>query len=171
MSGNWKEVIGAVAPTIATVLGGPLAGIAVKALSSAVLNKPDGTEDEVSQAILTGNTDVLARIKEAEAKLKSDLANAGVRLEEIAAQDRASARTRETSLKDPTVKILAIAYTIAYFGCLWAVWQYGIKTESKDVLITLLGVLTAAQATIMNYYFGSSAGSAAKTNIMAKNGH
>ena len=171
MNQTWKDVIGTVAPSLATLLGGPLAGIAVKALSASILNKPDGSEEEVSQAILTGNTDVLARIKEAEAKLKSDLANAGVKMEEIAAQDRASARTRETSLKDPTVKILAVAYTIAYFGCLWAVWRFGIPSESKDVLITLLGVLTAAQATIMNYYFGSSAGSAAKTSILAKNGH
>lgn len=165
---DWKDVIKAIAPTIATVLGGPLAGAAVSALSTAVLGKEGGSQEELAAAISGASPDVLARIKEADAKLKTDLANAGVKLEEIAATDRASARQREATLKDPTTKILAIAYTVAYFGCLWAVWRFGITTDSKDVLITLLGVLTAAQATIMNYYFGSSKGSADKTALMSK---
>ena len=165
---DWKDVIKAVAPTIATVLGGPLAGAAVSALSTAVLGKEGGSQEELAAAISGASPDILARIKEADVKLKTDLANAGVKLEEIAATDRASARQREIALKDPTTKILAIAYTVAYFGCLWAVWQNGIPEDAKDVLITLLGVLTAAQATIMNYYFGSSKGSADKTALMSK---
>jgi hypothetical protein len=167
MNSTWRDVIQAVAPGLAGILGGPLAGVAVKALSTAILGKADGTEAEVEQAVLSGGSDVLARIKEADAKLQSDLAAAGVKLEEISASDRASARIRETTSQDNTTKILAVAYTVAYFGCLWAVWKFGIPSESKDLLQTLLGVLTAAQATIMNYYFGSSAGSAQKTNLLA----
>ena len=46
-----KSIIQTVAPTIGTAVGGPLGGMAVKAISEALLGKPDGTPDEVSKAI------------------------------------------------------------------------------------------------------------------------
>ena len=45
---DWKDVIGAVAPTIATALGGPLAGAAVKTLSNVLLGHEKGTESDAS---------------------------------------------------------------------------------------------------------------------------
>lgn len=36
MSFDWKQLVGSVAPTIATALGGPLAGMATKAIASAI---------------------------------------------------------------------------------------------------------------------------------------
>ena len=165
-SNDWKSIIGAVAPTIATILGGPVAGTAVGALSAALLGKPDGSQEEIAAVVQTATPEVLAKIKQAEADLKTALANAGVRIEEIAAADRASARNREIQTKDPTVKWLAVAYTLIYFAVLWAVWQYEVPDSLHDTLTILIGVLTAAQASIMNYYFGSSSGSDAKTAIL-----
>ena len=46
---DWKSIVKVVAPTIATGLGGPLAGLATKALSEVLLGKSDGTEDEVAR--------------------------------------------------------------------------------------------------------------------------
>jgi len=163
---DWKNIIGAIAPTIATALGGPLAGMAVKAVSAAVLGKPDGTDEELLQAI--NNPEALLKIKEADNAFKKQMVDAGVNLEKIAQEDRSSARQREVQTQDPTVKRLAYLYTAGYFGSLWAVWQYGMPVDMKDILIGLLGVLTAAQATIMTYYFGSSAGSAAKNLLLGK---
>ena len=56
---DWKSVVRTVAPTLATALGGPLAGAAVQALSVALLGRPDGTEQEVAEAVLTGGADAL----------------------------------------------------------------------------------------------------------------
>ncbi len=165
---DWKDVIKTVAPALATVLGGPIAGAAVGALSKAVLGKEGGTQDELAAAISGASPDVLARIKEAEAKLKSDLANAGVKLEELDVQDRASARQREIELHDPTTRWLAIFYTAIYFAALWSVWRYEVPPSMNDTLNLLLGALTAAQAAIMNYYFGSSAGSSRKDALLSK---
>jgi hypothetical protein len=36
---DWKKIVGAVAPTLATALGGPLAGMAAAAVSDALLGK------------------------------------------------------------------------------------------------------------------------------------
>lgn len=57
---DWKQILGGIAPTLGGVLaaaGGPVgmvAGAALQAVSRAVLNKPDGTETEVAQAIQSG---------------------------------------------------------------------------------------------------------------------
>lgn len=165
---DWKEIVRTIAPGLATILSGPLAGAAVSALSTAVLGKEGGSQDELAAVISGASPDVLARIKEADAKLKADLANAGVKLEEIAASDRASARQREVQLQDPTTRWLAIIYTLIYFTALWAVWRYEVPPSMNDTLNLLLGALTAAQAAIMNYYFGSSAGSAHKDILLSK---
>lgn len=167
-SKDWKGVLGAIAPTIATLLGGPLAGAAVGALSTALLNKPDGTEDELAPIIAGASPEVLLKIREAEKELKLGLANAGVKLEEISALDRNSARDREIKVGDRTTKILAYAYTIGYFVVLGVVMKTGVNPEMVNIIMVLLGVLTAAQGQIMNYYFGSSSGSAQKNNLMAQ---
>jgi K+-sensing histidine kinase KdpD len=42
-----------------------------------------------------------------------------------------------------------------------------IQQESKEVLLYILGVLSAILSQIYSYYFGSSAGSAAKSHTLA----
>ena len=162
---DWKSVLRAVAPTLATALGGPLAGMAVSAVSNSILGKPDGTDDEITAAI--SNPDALLKLKEADYAFKTKMAELNVNLEKISQEDRASARQRESATQDPTTKIMAYLYTVAYFGVVWAVWRYGMPPDMKDVLIGLLGILTAAQGTIIGYYFGSSSGSAQK-NLLLK---
>lgn len=167
---NWKDILGAVAPTLATVLGGPLAGAAVGALSKALLGKDDGTEDELAPLIAQASPETLLKIKEADAALKLGLVNAGVKLEEIAGVDRASARDREVKTGDKTTKILAYAYTIGYFVIFATMMKTGVDPQMLNIVMVLLGVLTAAQGQIMNYYFGSSSGSAQKNEIIGKLG-
>ena len=165
---NWKDVLGAIAPTIATALGGPLAGAAVGALSKAVLGRPDGTEDDLAPLIQQAGPDTLLKIREAEKELKLGLAAAGVKLNEIEAADRNSARDREIKTGDKTTRNLAYAYTIGYFVVLGVVMKTGVDQTMINIVMVLLGVLTAAQAQIMNYYFGSSSGSAQKNTMLAK---
>jgi len=44
------NLVRTVAPSIASAVGGPLAGMATKAISEALLGKPDGSEEELLQA-------------------------------------------------------------------------------------------------------------------------
>ena len=66
MSKDWGGVLGAIAPTIATALGGPLAGAAVGILSKALLGRDDGTEEELAPLVASASPDILLKIKEAE---------------------------------------------------------------------------------------------------------
>lgn len=168
---DWKNVLGAIAPTVASVLGGPLAGAAVGALSAALLGKPDGTVDEMSPLIAGASPDILLKIKQAEANLTTSLAAAGVQIEDINSRDRDSARKMAIDTKSTMTAGLAVAYTFAYFASLWIVWRYGLGAAdsmeaSRDLLQTLLGALSAVQLQIMNFYFGSSSSSKDKDRII-----
>ena len=166
MNDTLKSILGAVAPALATALGGPLAGMAVEAISVGLLGKPGGDMKEIATAVTAGGPDALAKLKQIDADFEIKMASLGVDLEKISQADRASAREREGATHDPTVRVLAYSYTFLYFLVLWGVWKYPIDPNVNDLLMILLGVLTAAQTQILNYYFGSSSGSSAKTAML-----
>jgi hypothetical protein len=166
---DWKSIVGSVAPTIATALGGPLAGMAVSAISQAVLGKPDASETDVANAVAKANSpETLTKLKEAENTFALKMKELDINVEKIAAEDRASARTREIALKDKTPRNLAYGYTIGYFIVLALIVCQGDKIAAgvKDLVNILLGILSAAQMAIVTYYFGSSSGSAKKSEML-----
>ncbi len=59
--GKMGGLLAQVAPTIASALGGPLAGLAVKTLSSALLGTEQGSEQEVAAALSSATPDQLAK--------------------------------------------------------------------------------------------------------------
>lgn len=165
---DWKNILKVAAPTIATALGGPLAGVAVNALSQAVLGKSDGTEEELAAVVATGNPDILLKLKEAENSFTTRMRELDIEVDKVNAGDRDSARKREAAVGDKTARNLAYLYTLGYFTVLGLVAKLGIPIEAKDVFNALIGILSAAQIGIVQYYFGSSAGSAAKNSMFDK---
>jgi hypothetical protein len=161
-------LLGQVAPTIATALGGPLAGLAVKTLSTVLLGKDDGSEADIAKALQGASPDQLAAIKKIDADFKTRMAELEIDLERIVAGDRDSARKREVALGDHTPKILAAAITIGFFGILFWMFVYGVPKNGNEALLLMLGALQTAFTGVIAYYFGSSAGSKAKTDAMAK---
>lgn len=166
---DWKSIVAAVAPGIATALGGPLAGVAVSALSDKLLGRGDGTEDQVSAAILAGGSDALAKIKAADQEFAVRMRELDIDLERLHQADRGSARERESRTGDSwTPRLLAGLVTVGFFGVLAWLLAYGKPEAGGDALLVMLGALGGAWASIISYYFGSSAGSAAKTEILGK---
>ena len=86
---DWKALIGSVAPTLATALGGPLAGMATKAIASKLLGNENAPLDAIKEAIVSATPDDLIKLKEVDTKFKTKMAEIGVDLETIAANDRA----------------------------------------------------------------------------------
>ncbi len=171
-SADWKGVLGAVAPTIATILGGPLAGAAVGALSSKLLGKPDGTQDELAPLIAAASPETLLKLKQVDAELKTSLANAGVRLDEIAAQDRDSARKRQVELHDDTPKILAYIVLLIFAGVLGtqgyiALASIHVPPEAQRTLDITLGVLFAWVLAVKDFFFGSTSSNRQKDKVIA----
>jgi hypothetical protein len=164
---DWKNIVRTVAPTLAAALGGPLAGVAVQALSVALLGKPDGTEDEVAVAVATGGVDALVKIKEAEHAFAIRMRELDIDLEKIIAADRASARDL-AKIDFQTPRMLAIGITIGFFGILSWLLGEGFPDTGKEPLLIMLGSLGTAWGGIVSFYFGSTAGSARKTEALER---
>lgn len=163
---DWKAIVGTVAPTLATALGGPLVGLATKFIGG-LFGLGEGASDADVMAAVRGATpDDLLKLKAADNDFRLKIAALGVDLERIAADDRNSARQREAAIKDWIPGTLAIGVTVGFFGLLTFIMFKAPPAESKDLLNIMLGALGAAWASIVAYYFGSSAGSAKMKDIL-----
>jgi hypothetical protein len=169
MAFDWKKVVATVAPGLATALGGPLAGLAVSAVSNALLGKPDATEAEISAALTAGGPDALAKVREAEIAFQTRMEELGIDLEKIHQADRASARQREIAAGDSwTPRVLATLVVVAWIAVQWFLLSNIIPTEMRDLIARVLGTLDAALMMVLAYFFGSSAGSKEKSALLAR---
>lgn len=168
MSG-FTDVLKTLAPTIATVLGGPLAGMAVEALGSA-LGVSDATQEKVLSIFESGRmtSDQVAQVKVAELALVAKLKELDIDLERIHAGDRASARVMQSSVKSTLPGFLAILITAGFFGILVGMLTGDLKTANSEALLIMLGALAAAWGGVVNFYYGSSRGSEEKNALMGK---
>jgi hypothetical protein len=164
---KFGPLLGQVAPTIATALGGPLAGVAVKTLSNALFGHEDATEAQISDAMASATPDQLAAIKMIDADFKVQMKSLDIDLERIAAGDRDSARQMQRDTKDSTPKILAYFITFGFFGALVWILVFGIPKTGTEVILMMLGSLSTSWTGVVQFYYGSSAGSKAKTDALA----
>jgi hypothetical protein len=157
-----------VVPTIATALGGPLAGVAAGFIADR-LGVSDKTVNNINDLVTsaTQKPETLIELKKIDADLKKYYDQIGVDLEKIAAQDRDSARNREIQVKDNTPKILAYSVTVGFFSILGYVIKNGLPTGNESVITYMIGSLGGVWGAIMAYYFGSTKGSSEKTAVMA----
>lgn len=165
---DWKQILSTVAPVLATAAGGPLAGVAVKTIAAQLLGRPDAPQSDVEQAVLAADPQTLLKLKEIDLEFEKSMQSAGIELERIEAEDRANARSRETVLKDHTPSILAYSVTVGFFGTLGFMLVHGKPENGGDALLVMLGALGSAWTAICSYFFGSSAGSKHKTEVMAR---
>ena len=151
-----------IAPGIATALGGPLAGLAVTAISKAL----GIDEKDVQSTIETGklSADQLTILKQAEIELQAKAQELGLNFEKLATDDRKSARDMQINTKSIIPAILAIGVTIGFFTIL-----IGLMTDNvtkSDALLLMLGSLGTAWTAIVSFYFGSSASSQNKDELL-----
>jgi hypothetical protein len=126
-----------------------------------------GLGDTLTEVIKTFHLDPEAAIR-LEQEAQRSIMEFQRKLWELEVADRDSARKREIAHNDPTTHRLAYLYTGGYFCTLGVAWYYGIPEGAHDMLVTLLGVLTAAQMAIVGYYFGSSHSSSKKDEVLGR---
>jgi hypothetical protein len=159
---DWLKQI---APTIATALGGPLAGMAVSAISKAIGVEPDQVQDMISNNKLTA--DQIAQVKLAEIELQKQAQELGLNFEKLEVEDRKSARDMQATTRSMMPPILAGAVTVGFFSIMVMMFFNKIDSANPAILM-MLGSLGTAWTGIIAYYFGSSAGSQAKTDLLSK---
>ena len=168
---DWRGIVGAVAPTIGTALGGPLGGMAAQAITGALGIKADAKEGDIARAVAAATPDQLLAIKKAEIEFNARMRELDIDLERIAADDRNSARQREVQTRDWMPRVLALLVVAGFLATIAAVLSGHVEGLRDPIMSTtvgtVIGFVSAKAEQVIAYYFGSSAGSRAKDNLIA----
>ena len=165
------KIVGAVAPTIATAIGGPLGGMAMKVVADVLGLPAESSEKDVSKAMAAATPDQLLALKQADQDFAVRMRELDIDLEKIAASDRDSARRREAQVRDWLPRVLAFVVVAGFMATVFLV-LLGYVDGMKDPLMattvgTLIGFVSAKCEQVVAYYFGSSSSSQQKTQLLA----
>jgi xanthosine utilization system XapX-like protein len=159
---DWIDTLEKLAPTVASALGSPVAGMAVGALESALGVSGDDVQKTIETGKLTG--DQVAAIQQAELALKAKAQELGLDFAKLGNEDRASARQMQQHVKSWVPPFLAISVTLGFFGILVGL-MLGKINQASEVDI-MLGSLGTAWTGIVSFFFGSSASSQSKDHML-----
>lgn len=187
---DWKQIVAGVAPGLATALGGPLAGGVVAVLADKLLGGSTGdpVQDEAKIAsVLAGGVtpELRAKILDGEQALKMAMIEAGLEERRIDADidkanlaDVQNARGTHGTSRDLIAMgaLILVAWAALSAGTLWGLFKV-VGQETKldpstiavvfTVIGTVLGYVSGTAQQVVSYFFGSSRGSAQKTDAMA----
>lgn len=158
--GSALGVLKVVAPTVATVLGGPLAGTAVNALVSGLGLPADTTKAALATALLSATPDQLLAIKKVENDFAVSMKQLELSMDELSVKDTASARSQTVALAgdhSPLAygALLVSMVVMALYAAVVMGWAPHPDDGDRQLLYTAL-TLT------LGYWLGSSVGSARK---------
>ena len=192
MAFDLKSALASIAPTLATMMGGPLLGTAVTALESAFNLAPGSGVDAITKVVQTGGMtpDIIAAVRAADQKHAEIMGQQGIDLAKmnldfesaqtkVVIEDRIDARKSNAGRKevwDIAVVILAtfaVLMAFVLYGC-WMILQGGISIKDVSVVAAISGLVgsvvgyVAANAqTVVNFIYGGSLGSEKKTDALA----
>jgi hypothetical protein len=109
----------------------------------------------------------LASIKLAEIDFQKFLRENDIKLEEIAAGDRNSARDMNKMTRSNVPAVLTMLITAGFFGVLGWMLYNPIAADSPPLLI-MLGQLGTAWGVACAFWFGTTSGSAQKNQLLAQ---
>jgi len=139
--------------------------MAVSVISKAIGVDPDKVGDMISNNKLTAEQ--IAQVKIAEIELQKQAQELGLNFEKLEVEDRKSARDMQAATRSLMPPLLAGSVTVGFFGIMGMMFN-GQVDSSNPAILMMLGSLGTAWTGIISYYFGSSAGSQAKTDLLSK---
>jgi hypothetical protein len=155
------ELLKNAAPALATVVGGPVGGLAVSAIADML-----GVKDDVNAVVkhLTANPDDIYKLRELDLKQF-----------ELEAQDRDSARKAHAEIATSAnssgfdklvVPLLALGTVGLAFVFIAVLIFIDIPDNQQQMIIYALGFITSSAGQVLSFYFGSSQGSKDKSELM-----
>ncbi len=157
-----------VAPTLASALGGPLAGMATNMISKQFFGEDQASPDKMEALLETAlsSPEKLHELKELENTFKKEMEQLNVDVFALEVDDRKSARDLAKVNQRPQIMISA-CFLGSYFLMLLIMfsvevtpWFEATKGEGSIMgeLQILLGVLTAGVGQILSFWFGGVMG-------------
>lgn len=164
---NWLETLKSLAPTVATALGGPLAGAAVTALGS-VLGIPDATQASIANMFKDGQltAEHLAEIRRLELQFQNDEKERGFKYADLEFKDKDSARQMQIATHSRMPAVLTVLVTLGFFGILSQLF-YHPELKGNEIVMVMVGQLSAVWAGCVAFYTGTTFSSAGKNALLA----
>jgi len=162
------ELLKTLAPMIGTALGGPLGGAAAAFIADK-LGLEAKTVEAVSEVLNSGKMtpEQVAQIKLAEIEFQKFLKQNAIDLEKVHAEDRGSARAMLAAVRSKVPAWLSFIVTLGYFGILGGMMTNTLEIKDSQALLLMLGSLSTAWGMVMAFWFGTTAGSAQKNELLA----
>jgi hypothetical protein len=168
---DWKNLVSTVAPWIGTALGGPLGGAAIGAVADA-LELSDKTEASIKAALSGATPEQLMAVKTADQAFAMKMQELGYgdieKLAQLAVENTKDARAMQSSTRSRIPAVLAILITVGFFGILIGMLRGWLTLTDNQALLIMLGSLGASWGAVVNFFFGSTAESGRKTELLAK---
>lgn len=183
MSG-WSDALNVVeklAPTIASVVGGPLAGGAITALESVFGLTPnasqsqDSRQDAIAAAISGATPEQLAAMRKADQDYSARMAEAGFKdvetLASLSVQDRVSARDMQTSTRSIMPAVMGSAIILGSLAAAAAILSGRVSyanTTEATMVGTVIGYIFSEAKAVLSFYFGSTRDTEQANELLAK---
>lgn len=168
---DWTATLKSLAPTVASALLGPLGGVAVSAIGS-IFGVSEATQSKIADAITSGQMtpEQIGKLKELEIEYQNNEKERGFRYAELAFKDRDSARKANVEGGTQTMLFwLSLILLITTLGTEIAVLFYGYPANTPEIIVgRILGLMDAVAMMVLAYWYGTTNGSAVKTELLAQ---
>lgn len=167
---NWLETLKSLAPTVATALGGPLAGAAVSALGG-ILGVPDATQETIGKLFKDGqlSQEHLAEIRKLELEYQNNEKERGFKYAELEYKDRDSARNMAVQTHSLTPSVLTwLIVTLTLLAEAALLFNQVPPGADPIIIGRVLGTMDSALVMVLSFWFGSNSSSQQKTALLAQ---
>ncbi len=161
---DWKKTLGALAPTLATALGGPLAGTATKFIAGKLLGDENADDDAIESFITSANPEQLSELKKIDNDFKLEMKRLDIDVFSLEVEDRGSARQNHKHSNTPAILVYMLTGLIAIVT--YMLFTSVVPESNENTLYMLLGALTTAWLQSVGYWTGTTRGSAEKSASM-----
>jgi|TARA_R110000803_G_C11881343_1_gene309778 hypothetical protein len=147
-----KNVIGAIAPTLGTALGGPMGGMAAKMISD-VLGVPNNPK-AIEKAMANATPEQMLELKKVEQDFEVKMKELEVDVFKLETEDIQDARGKFS--KDWTARIIGVLVVGGFMGYIFLVTLQPPEQNSEALINLVLGYLGGLASAIISFYFGAS---------------
>ena len=152
MKGLLKNIVGAVAPTLGTAIGGPMGGMAANMIAE-VLGVPND-QKSIEKAIQNATPEQMLELKKAEQQFEVQMKELDVDVFKLETQDKQNARSIFS--KDWTARVIGVSIIGGFLGYIFLVTLQPPEQNSEALINLVLGYLGGLASAIISFYFGAS---------------
>jgi len=147
-----KTIVGAVAPTLGTALGGPMGGMATKMIAD-VLGVPNNPK-AIEKGLADATPEQMLELKKSEQAFDLQMKELEVDVFALETADVQDARGKFS--KDWTARIMGLVIVGGFMGYIFLVTLQPPEQNSEALINLVLGYLGGLASAVISFYFGAS---------------